>query len=164
MKRRNLCHTASMYTLPIFQALVKNLLIHTRFFRFSVNDGAQLLHTGLWFSYFSFAPVNYVPQTKFGNILFLLCFLLRSSVSHGRPYSYCTVSSSYYLFPLFLSGRFLRDDWMDLLEIFRVDVIYFGVYIFVVSLKKSLSVAKYGRFPSFKKKKLSVNVLKNGYR
>ena len=35
----------------------------------------------------------YVPQTKFGNILFLLCFflLLRSSVPDGRPYSDCTV-------------------------------------------------------------------------
>ena len=31
---------------------------------------------------------NYVPQTKFGNILFLLCFLLRSSVFNGRPYCY----------------------------------------------------------------------------
>ena len=51
-----------------------------------------------------------------------LLLLLRSSVSDGRPYSDCTVSSSSYFFPHFLSGRFLRDDLMDLLEIFRVDV------------------------------------------
>ena len=29
------------------------------------------------------------------------------------------VSSYYYFFPHILSGRFLRDDLMDLLEIFR---------------------------------------------
>ena len=32
------------------------------------------------------------------------------------------VSSYYYFFPHFLSGRFLRDSRMDLLEIFREDV------------------------------------------
>ena len=31
-------------------------------------------------------------------------------------------SSYYYFFSCFLSQRFLRDDWMDLLEIFREDV------------------------------------------
>ena len=46
--------------------------------------------------------------------------LLRSSVSDGRPDSDCTVY--YYFFSHFLSQRFLRDDWMDLLEIFREDV------------------------------------------
>ena len=40
---------------------------------------------------------------------------------------------------------------MDLFEIFRVDVIYFE-NIYLVSLKKSRPVAKYGRFSSFKKR------------
>ena len=61
------------------------------------------------------------PKRSLGTYCFLLCFLLRSSVSDGRPYSDCTVYY-YYLFPHFLSGRFLRDDSMDLLEIFREDV------------------------------------------
>ena len=38
----------------------------------------------------------------------------------GRPYSDCTVS--YYFFPHFLPGRFLKDDWIDLHEFLRVDV------------------------------------------
>ena len=45
------------------------------------------------------------------------------------------VSSYYYVFPLFLSGQFLRDDWMDLHEIFRHDLMYFEVNIFVVLFK-----------------------------
>ena len=45
--------------------------------------------------------------------------LLRSSVSDGR-HSDCTVY--YYFPPRFLSGRFLRDDTMDLLEIFSENV------------------------------------------
>ena len=41
-----------------------------------------------------------------------------------------------YYFPPFLSGRYLRDDTMDLLEIFRVDVlVYVIIRFFKVRLK-----------------------------
>ena len=61
-------------------------------------------------------------------------------------------SSYYYFFPHFLSGRFLRDDLMDLLEIFRVDVKVKEVDCFLLSSKYSLPVGKYGRFSFFKKR------------
>ena len=82
-------------------------------------------------------------------IVLLLFLLLRPSLSDGRPYSDCTVSSSSYFFPHFLSGRFLRDDLMDLLEIFRVDVKVNEVDRFLLSSKNSLPVGKYGRFSIF---------------
>jgi hypothetical protein len=41
-------------------------------------------------------PFIMFPKRSLENILFLLCFLLRSSVSDGRPSTDCTVSSSYY--------------------------------------------------------------------
>ena len=43
-------------------------------------------------------------------------------------------------FPPFLSGRYLGDDWMDLLEIFRLDVLVH------VRFKISLLISKYGRY------------------
>ena len=57
----------------------------------------------------------------------------------------------YYSFPLFLSGRFLRDGWTDFLEIFRKDALnqYLGKFFSFV--KNSLPVGKYGRFSVFKK-------------
>ena len=50
------------------------------------------------------------------------------------------------IFPLILSGRFLRDEWKDLLEIFREDVTVHDAERFD---KKSLPVGKYGRFSVF---------------
>ena len=63
---------------------------------------------------------NYVPQTKFGKILFLLCFLsLRSSVFNGRTYCYFPIIFQRkillllycFFFPIFFSYRFCAEDF-----------------------------------------------------
>ena len=57
----------------------------------------------------------------------------------------------YYSFPLFLSGRFLRDGWTDFLEIFRKDSLHQYLEKLFSFVKNSLPVGKYGRFSVFKK-------------
>ena len=59
--------------------------------------------------------IGNLEVTFFKSQSVMQCFF-RSSVSFGRPYSDSTV---YYYFSPFLSGRYFRDDTMDLLEIFR---------------------------------------------
>ena len=91
-------------------------------------------------------------------IPFVWGLLLKSSISVERPYSDCFVYSYYSFFHHILSSRFLRDDWMDFLEIFRVYLLDYDLNTFFSSLFRfSLPFAKFGRFPF-----LSVNVPENG--
>ena len=95
----------------------------------------------------------YVPQTKLGNILFLLCFLLlllRSSVSNGRPYCFRSVSFSLLLFFLpILCTRFLENDSPDFHQTFKSDRYLSEPCRKFSSLMTSLPVARYGRFSDF---------------
>ena len=54
----------------------------------------------------------------------------------------------FFFFYLFLSAGFVREHWMNLLEIFRVDV-KLNEVVFLLSKKSSLPVGKYGRFSFF---------------
>ena len=63
-------------------------------------------------------------------IPFVWGLLLKSSISVGRPYSDCFVYSYYSFFHHILSSRFLRDDWMDFLEIFRVYLLDYDLNTF----------------------------------
>ena len=63
------------------------------------------------------------------------------------------MSSNYSFFSLhILSSRFLIDDWIDFLEIFRVDITSNDLNRVFSFFRISLPVAEYGQFSFFKER------------
>ena len=116
-----------------------------------------------------YIPHNYyVPQTKWGNILVLLGFLLlllRSSVSTEdlivilKFFLYY-----YYYFSFFLQSlwtQFLRDPWFDFSQIFRNDRYWLELESFFSNFENVNSDVRYWRFNDFQRGTLSSSVLRN---
>ena len=91
------------------------------------------------------------PKRSLENILFLLCFLLRSSVSDGSPSCNRTVYYYYYYYYYYFPSVFSEMVLVDFLEIFRNDALHQYLGKFFQFVKNSLPVGKYGRFSVFKK-------------